>query len=278
MIKVTGYDYAMQVQVSFVLVPTFFPAGTSQVWKLPEDLFSATSILIHWNFSEEREIFHLAQLMDLIRTVNPNTRVVLDVPFFPYGRQDKDISNESTFARSTFLKYLLSLGFDQIHTLDVHSVAPGVTSREPKAAIDGTFKMIEQNYGPIVATCFPDVSAWNRYNRLFDPWVSDSLIALVIVKDREASTGEITSVKLDPRSIWQNKVVEFSAITGNILIVDDICDGGRTFVEAAKLLRNACPEAKIHLYTTHGIYSKGLDVLFDAGITTVSNHKGMQSR
>jgi ribose-phosphate pyrophosphokinase len=45
----------------------------------------------------------------------------------------------------------------------------------------------------------------------------------------------------------------------NFLIVDDICDGGRTFIELAKVLR-PLTNGSIFLYVTHGIFSQGLDV------------------
>ncbi len=45
----------------------------------------------------------------------------------------------------------------------------------------------------------------------------------------------------------------------NLLIVDDICDGGRTFIELAKVLRQFDP-SRIDLYVTHGIFSKGFKV------------------
>jgi ribose-phosphate pyrophosphokinase len=38
------------------------------------------------------------------------------------------------------------------------------------------------------------------------------------------------------------------------LIVDDICDGGRTFLEIAKILK-ARGASSIELYVTHGIFS-----------------------
>ena len=44
------------------------------------------------------------------------------------------------------------------------------------------------------------------------------------------------------------------------MIVDDTCDGGRTFIELAKVLR-ARNAGKIELYVTHGIFSKGLKEL-----------------
>jgi ribose-phosphate pyrophosphokinase len=66
-------------------------------------------------------------------------------------------------------------------------------------------------------------------------------------------------------------------VTGNILrteipvldqhkdliyvIVDDICDGGRTFVELAKVIKENRPTAKVYLVVTHGIFSAGFKTL-----------------
>jgi ribose-phosphate pyrophosphokinase len=66
-------------------------------------------------------------------------------------------------------------------------------------------------------------------------------------------------------------------VTGNILrteipildqhndlmyvIVDDICDGGRTFVELAKVIKEGRPTAKVYLVVTHGIFSAGFKTL-----------------
>ena len=44
------------------------------------------------------------------------------------------------------------------------------------------------------------------------------------------------------------------------LIVDDICDGGRTFIQLATALKQKnC--GKIYLIVTHGIFSNGYDLL-----------------
>jgi ribose-phosphate pyrophosphokinase len=47
------------------------------------------------------------------------------------------------------------------------------------------------------------------------------------------------------------------------VIADDICDGGRTFIELAKELRGMGAQI-VHLYVTHGFFTKGRDVF--AGI------------
>ncbi|RYF48025.1 MAG: phosphoribosyltransferase [Cytophagaceae bacterium] len=44
------------------------------------------------------------------------------------------------------------------------------------------------------------------------------------------------------------------------LIVDDICDGGGTFIGLAAELRKLNPE-RISLAVSHGIFSKGIDPL-----------------
>ena len=63
--------------------------------------------------------------------------------------------------------------------------------------------------------------------------------------------------------------IEGSVINKRVLIVDDICDGGATFTSLAKVLKNA-GAVYIGLHVTHGIFSKGIQVLLEAGVDKVS--------
>jgi len=52
----------------------------------------------------------------------------------------------------------------------------------------------------------------------------------------------------------------------DIIIIDDICDGGGTFINIAKEINNEFKrfqnrQGKIYLIVTHGIFSKGFDEL-----------------
>ncbi|MES2386783.1 MAG: phosphoribosyltransferase family protein [Bacteroidota bacterium] len=47
------------------------------------------------------------------------------------------------------------------------------------------------------------------------------------------------------------------------IIVDDICDGGRTFTNLAQILKAAKPAAKLYLIITHGIFSNGFNALLN---------------
>ena len=111
-----------------VITPTIFPDGTSQVWKIDDSLFTTltkesgfmkiiTSFDIIWVFESEAELFHIAQLRDLLdSTAGKKVNVNLHMPFLPYGRQDKVIDNDNTFAKHTFFSYTslieVKQGFD----------------------------------------------------------------------------------------------------------------------------------------------------------------------
>ena len=56
----------------------------------------------------------------------------------------------------------------------------------------------------------------------------------------------------------------------NFIIIDDICDGGATFVNIAKELKQLNPSAALHLVVTHGLFTKGFDVLSD--FTSIHMH------
>lgn len=48
-----------------------------------------------------------------------------------------------------------------------------------------------------------------------------------------------------------------------ILICDDLCDGGKTFIEIAKFMKSNFPARKLFLYVIHGIFSKGFSELLE---------------
>lgn len=112
---------------SEVVTPTIFPDGSSQVWKLKHfseiaDLrkkYTRPFVNITWNFESEAELIHLNQLCNLLDYSNCN--IDLKIPYFPYARQDKGISNTETFARHSFIKLLKQIPWSSITTYDIHS-------------------------------------------------------------------------------------------------------------------------------------------------------------
>ncbi len=231
--------------------PTMFPDGTSQVWKLDEPI--SQECVITWEFENEGEVIHVAQLVTLLKTLGRSPQ--LNIPFLPYGRQDKGISNHSTFALRVFAEQIQAMGFARISTLDAHSDVflklAGAENVSPKELI---YDVLVKTRAQVVA--LPDHGASLRYD--FPGWPT-----ITGQKERDALTG----------SLLYNGLVGCDVAGKTVLIVDDICDGGMTFILFAKLLYGAGAK-DVQLWTTHGIYSKGIQVLKDAGISRIFNRKG----
>lgn len=250
--------------------PTQFPDGTNQIWKLRESIISAVdenqALKIDWDYEGDEEIFWLMQLCDLIYSINNNIDVILNVPFLPYARQDKLVSNGSTFALNTLIGCLNIMGISELCCVDVHnpkafsSLMAKLTNRIPFELIRSIF--FGKRYDIIV---YPDRSAYERYiGGLQD------LPCIFIDKTRCPSTGKITEMKIDEKfTSWLSRGFE----NKKILMVDDICDGGGTFCLAANICKKLnC--GSIGLFTSHGIYSKGYSAMKQAGIDTLYNIKG----
>lgn len=238
--------------------PTFFPDKTSQIWKISEDVltnvYKNLSCEIEWQFENEGELMHVAQLKTLLDTYSRNIK--LNMPYLPYGRQDKRIDNNSTFALHAFAKLINALEFNEVQVLDAHN---NLRAGEILALVDRSArKYIEHAVYKSRANLllFPDAGAKDRYEAY------DVLPSVYAEKKRNQSTGVIEGMNL------------IGSVKGKrVILIDDICDGGFTFVLAAKAALDQGAK-EVHLYVTHGIFSKGLQVLRDAGIKRIFTYKG----
>lgn len=238
------------------IMPTKFPDKTSQVWKIPEVL-RRRHVSVTWRFDGEDEFIHLAQLMTLLSSWG--TSASLHLTFLPYGRQDKEVSNDATFGLETFATLINAMGFSKVTCLDPHSgvARKKINNFKPILANDLILKaaaLCNPN-----AVCYPDLNSYKKYHGCLD------LAAIICSKVRNQASGHIEHYELlhDPQ------------VAGlNVLIVDDICDGGMTFEFCAKALY-AAGAARVHLFVTHGIFSKGIEpLLYNAKICRIFTKDG----
>lgn len=235
-----------------ILTPTIFPDGTSQVWKLPVDVMDSEDITVIWNFESEREVIDLLSLRALL----PFHSIHLHIPYLPYGRQDKDVDNLSTFNLVVLAKLLNSMNLDRITSVDTHNPTATEHMINDFTNIKVTplhARLVDKVRPDIIV--FPDHGASERY--------STHLPRIVCGKTRNQATGAITGHKIEEQS-------EIGVEPGNhLLIIDDICDGGATFISVAKMLHGDTKNLKIDLFVTHGIFSKGRNHLLTNGINAV---------
>lgn len=234
--------------------PTLFPDGTSQVWKIPEEILKLKKVSVKWDFTDEREFMHLAQLKNLLDTYL--VEASLTMTYLPYGRQDKSIGNNSTYALISFSRLLNSLQFTRVFVLDAHSyVAKELINNfqniPPHEYVYKLRDLLKPDH-----YCYPDKGAVEKYAGTLGH------VYLYGDKLRDQYTGNILKYNLIGNPQDQK-----------ILIIDDICDGGATFVVLAKSLYNAGAK-EVNLFVTHGIFSKGLTPLTDAGIKRIFTKDG----
>lgn len=246
-----------------IITPTIFPDGTSQVWRIDQSQYNLDDNRISWFWEgNESELIWVNQLICLMYQMNAPI-VELSIPYLPYARQDKEVGNETTFAKSVFLEILLKEHVAELTTLDAHSGHPAITSYTPFRYITQTLSRSNTN-----VIVYPDSGAYNRYHY----WIKDmyqDIKVIVMDKVREQLTGKIVGLEID---------YEISTFTGkdynsmenvNMLIVDDICDGGMTYIKSAQYLHSLYKNLKIDLYVTHGIFSKGTDCIYSSGIANI---------
>lgn len=246
------------------VTPTIFPDQTSQVWKLNPNQFETRHRrhTIQWEFSHEGEFLQLSQLVLLLRNVGCRT-IKLELKYLPYGRQDKAISNDATFALRVFAHHLNYLKLDEVVIMDPHSEEALRLIYNSKAVYPKSVLQSVILDTTTTLACYPDKGAVSKYVKVYDHEIGDAYIYGEKVRDQ--LTGNITHYELigDCRG-------------KSVLIVDDICDGGMTFKILAKdLLAKGAIE--VNLFVTHGIFSRGLKTLKDAGINRIFTQDGEAS-
>lgn len=231
---------------------TIFPDGTSQVWKIDDsDVDFDPNVeepTILWQFENESELMHVLQLSTLVQKHFNTETVALHAPYLPYGRQDKDINNKASFALNVFKDILYHNNITRIETFDPHSDTAMVY--ESIAVKHFHVHLLNKSEHDVI--CYPDKGAANRYK-------SYGLPVVYCEKIRDQLTGNILGLKVNGDTDLTNK---------RVLIIDDICDGGMTFIKVAEALKPFNPK-QVDLAVSHGLFSKGKACLYDAGITNI---------
>lgn len=246
--------------------PTIFPDRTSQVWRLPPEYLNHErniTVVINWEFESEAELMHVAQLKTLLD--EHYDFIHLHVPYLPYARQDKKVTNTTTFALKTFANMINAMRFRSVEFVDVHSqeALAEIKYSENLFPFDQIKKAIDAVGDPILA--FPDAGAVERYKRVGHP----GRHYFFGEKIRDEKTGEILDYKVRG---WVPSIVNSHAMT-EILIIDDLCDGGATFKLMADQLYGF-GATSVHLYVTHGLFTRGTKTLRNSGIERIFTYKG----
>lgn len=175
--------------------------------------------------------------------------ITLLSPYIPYSRQDRMMVPGEPLSLKVFTNIVNTQNYAAVYTLDNHS--PVATALIDRCAEIDNSRIIQEaiEYCGYDDALFisPDAGADKKVQSLAKRFSRDVVHASKI---RRVDTGEVTEIRVHCDDLADR----------DCLIVDDICDGGRTFVGLAKALKwkNA---GRIALYVSHGIFYWGTPAL-----------------
>lgn len=200
----------------------------------------------------------------------------ITIPYLPYARQDRIATKGDPMAIGVLASLIASAGITNVNTIDVHSEKSieafseegiHLNSISPVKYIEKYLKKLELSNDKVVFIA-PDKGAHDKTTRYCNALGVDK--AIQCYKQRSPINGSLMGFYVDEElSVSSQRLITEGV--KDFVIVDDICDGGGTFHGVAdainKVYKNSLFEYNIHLWTTHGIYSKGIDDLLKTFLT-----------
>jgi ribose-phosphate pyrophosphokinase len=194
------------------------------------------------------------------------------LPYFPAARQDRQMIEGEPLSVKVYAQIINSQEYSEVLIFDPHSeVTPALVDRVRVLPNYQFVKLCLAKTGAC-ALVAPDGGAQKKIYKLAQ-YLGSEISGLRVIecgKQRDVSSGALTGFKVYAEDLAGK----------DCLVVDDICDGGATFVGLAQALRqhNA---GRLHLAVSHGIFSKGIEPLasaFDTIFTSDSFYSGADPR
>lgn len=200
----------------------------------------------------------LAVAVDAIKNSGLYGDLHLTLKYFPGGRQDRIAVPGEALTVKVYADMINKMGFNSVNILDPHSdVTPAVLdncyAETNEALVLGAF--IDTKVDEEVVFFVPDAGAIKKTHSLAAKIMQETDINVTIVhcgKERDVATGKLTGFTCD----WE--VIPTNAVH---FIIDDICDGGGTFLGQAKVIKETFGPIKLNLVVSHGIFSNGFKAL-----------------
>lgn len=191
------------------------------------------------------DLMVVAQIKEITMRKLKDIPVHLNILGTPYTRYDRVMLDNGTdgFGLKCFAEMVNALNLAEVRIFDPHSEMTTRLIKNCVAILQSTLASITigaEGISQFDLVC-PDNGAKAKMDH--------NDIAILCTKTRNVATGRIEGVK-----------VAYDSSSGEkpLLVMDDICEGGRTFLGVADAIKgdNETPfELDIRLYITHGIFS-----------------------
>lgn len=202
-------------------------------------------------FSINDDIVALAFVKSALRNRYPVANIHLYMPYTPYARQDRAVNAGEAHQLKDIGGMINNMDFATVTVVDPHSIST-LACFDRLHVVDQyeIFSGIRQSFRETYIVA-PDQGATKKCEDF---------------AKRVGAAGVITCSKTrdfaNKSAITGLRVIDEVPVNADLLVLDDICDGGRTFIEVAKELRKYNPE-RLDLAVTHGLFTKGVGVVKD---------------
>lgn len=220
-----------------------FPDGEVQISL--GDFSHKDQICVECRITNAEELFIVTQVLDILDRHD----VYYDVNiFYLMGmRMDRVMDFNRPFTLKIVMDMLWHYNASSIRVLEPHSeVYRRLNPRAEELFI--STKGLPPNW----VNCqivYPDKGASERYSFHYGM----DLPAIQCSKERNVSTGKITSIKIDNPQDIKDKP---------LLIIDDLCDGGGTFCGVAKAFEKVgVSKDRLNISVIHMVNAKGIENL-----------------
>lgn len=224
-----------------------FPDGQPhiKIEKPPVD----SEVLMEISISSPADLFQALMAKEILDR-NGNT-ISAYITYLMGARMDRPIDNSQPYTLKVVCDMIRAAGFAWIGILDPHSTTALKLLEGAEAAYPiGTVHKILGSYNPNrTVIVVPDAGAVTRVKILTQGLVGFETAHCI--KQRDNQTGKLSGFHVLEPELVEHKTA---------FIIDDICDGGGTFVGLAKELREA-GAVGVDLFVTHGLFTKGKEAL-----------------
>jgi len=248
---------------------SFLFAGGEPHIKISSNFDVAAPVIITQRINSFNDLGMICITVDALRRMGVK-EIELFIPYFPAARQDRVMIPGEPLSVKIYADIINAMALASVTVFDPHSeVTPALLNNCVTVSNHEFIKQVIANIGTDVKLISPDGGALKKIYK-----VSEFLGGAEVVecsKSRDVKTGKLSGFKVYAEDL----------AGADCLIVDDICDGGGTFIGLAEALK-AKNAGKLYLAISHGIFSKGFDELgkyFEQIFTTDSikevDHEGV---
>ena len=197
----------------------------------------------------EAEITNFEELCDMIVTDEILKRQGIQtqwfVPYFPFARHDRRNHNKDGYELGLAKQLVQSLN---ITIADPHSDVTGEIQNISQTEIVNILIQKGHIKKTNLTAVIPDAGASKK---AYDWSIPNGIPTVQATKRRDPKTGKLSGFGVPETDLIEGK---------DIIIVDDICDGGGTFLGLAEKILEKNPKT-LTLVVTHGLFTKGFDAL-----------------